>query len=50
MKTEPHLTELSAAQLARKERDTLKRRRDRLQADVVDSLIENYLPQLGAQV
>ena len=35
---------------ARKERDPLKRRKDRLQADVVDSLIENYLPQLGAQV
>ena len=35
---------------ARKDRDPLKRRKDRLQADVVDSLIENYLPQLGAQV
>lgn len=34
---------------ARKDRDPLKRRKDRLQADVVDSLIENYLPQLGPQ-
>jgi hypothetical protein len=33
---------------ARKDRDPLKRRKDRLQADVVDSLIENYLPQLQA--
>lgn len=33
----------------RKDRDPLKRRKDRLQAEVVDSLIENYLPQLGAQ-
>jgi hypothetical protein len=34
---------------ARKDRDPLKRRKDRLQADVVDALIENYLPQLGPQ-
>jgi hypothetical protein len=35
---------------ARKDRDPLKRRKDRLQADVVESLIENYLPQLSGQV
>ncbi|KWT82717.1 MULTISPECIES: GSU2403 family nucleotidyltransferase fold protein [unclassified Variovorax] len=34
---------------ARKDRDPLKRRKDRLQADVVDSLIKNYLPQLDVQ-
>jgi hypothetical protein len=34
---------------ARKDRDPLKRRKDRLQADVVDSLVEKYLPQLGPQ-
>jgi hypothetical protein len=30
-------------------RDPLKRRKDLLQADIVASLVENYLPQLGVQ-
>jgi hypothetical protein len=35
---------------AQKDRDPLKRRKDALQADIVASLVETYLPQLDAQL